>query len=105
MAAYVSSKAAIHGLTMTAAKDLAPHKIRVNTLMPALIGPDDGFMWKRQNELHARSGSPYFATDPEVVARNKIGSVPLKRLGTVEEVPRGLARGQRWWCEACEIDA
>mmetsp|Transcript_20603 Transcript_20603/g.60182 ORF Transcript_20603/g.60182 Transcript_20603/m.60182 type:complete len:316 (-) Transcript_20603:80-1027(-) len=86
MAAYVSSKAAIHGLTMTAAKDLAPHNIRVNTLMPALIGPDDGYMWKRQNELHATSGSPYFASDPEVVARNKINGVPLKRLGTVEEV-------------------
>ena len=44
MGAYVASKAAIHGLTMTAAKDLAPHKIRVNTVMPALIGPEEGYM-------------------------------------------------------------
>ena len=44
MGAYVASKAAIHGLTMTAAKDLAPHQIRVNTVMPALIGPEEGYM-------------------------------------------------------------
>ena len=44
MGAYVASKAAIHGLTMTSAKDLAPHRIRVNTVMPALIGPEEGYM-------------------------------------------------------------
>ncbi|KAH8093332.1 hypothetical protein JL720_4456 [Aureococcus anophagefferens] len=86
MNAYVASKAAVHGLTMTAAKDLAPHKIRVNTVMPALIGPEDGFMWKRQNELHAASGSPYFDRDADVLAKKKVGGVPLKRLGEVEEV-------------------
>lgn len=52
------------------AQDLAPFGIRVNAVSPALIGP--GMMWTRQNELHAQSGSPYFATDPEVVAQNKI---------------------------------
>lgn len=51
-------------------QDLAPFGIRVNAVSPALIGP--GFMWTRQNELHAKSGSPYFASDPEVVAQNKI---------------------------------
>ena len=56
MPAYVASKGAVHGLTMNAAKDLAPYNIRVNSVSPALIGPDDGFMWKRQNELHASSG-------------------------------------------------
>lgn len=91
MSAYVSSKAAVHGLTMSAAKDLAPHKIRVNTVMPALIGPNDGFMWARQNELHAASGSPYFARDPAEVAKAKVGGVPLKRLGTVEEVVEAVA--------------
>jgi NAD(P)-dependent dehydrogenase (short-subunit alcohol dehydrogenase family) len=49
---------------MAAAKDLAPHAIRVNTVMPALIGPEDGYMWARQNQLHAASGSPYFSRDP-----------------------------------------
>lgn len=84
--AYVASKAAIHGITMTAAKDLAPHKIRVNTVLPALIGPENAYMWKRQNQLHASSGSPYFAKTEKEVGSNKLNAVPLKRLGSVEEV-------------------
>jgi len=91
MGAYVASKAAVHGLTMTAAKDLAPHKIRVNTVMPALIGPEDGYMWKRQNELHAASGSPYFGRDAAELAKKKVAGVPLKRLGEVEEVVEAVA--------------
>ena len=84
MVAYASSKAAVLAMTVSTSKDLAPMGIRVNAVSPALIGP--GFMWTRQNELHANSGSPYFSTDSEVVARNKISSVPMKRLGTIEEV-------------------
>ncbi|CAB9498369.1 Diacetyl reductase [(S)-acetoin forming] [Seminavis robusta] len=89
MVAYASSKAAVLAMTVSCSKDLAPNKIRVNAISPALIGP--GFMWTRQNELHAQSGSPYFATDPEVVAKNKINSVPLKRLGSIEEVVKSVA--------------
>ncbi|CAE8738289.1 unnamed protein product, partial [Polarella glacialis] len=84
MPAYVASKAALLAMTMSAAKDLAPHGIRVNAISPALIGP--GFMWDRQNELHAASGSPYFSRDPEEVGKNKIAGVPLKRVGTKDEV-------------------
>eukprot|EP00552_Chaetoceros_brevis_P001080 CAMPEP_0197740716 /NCGR_PEP_ID=MMETSP1435-20131217/25031_1 /TAXON_ID=426625 /ORGANISM="Chaetoceros brevis, Strain CCMP164" /LENGTH=61 /DNA_ID=CAMNT_0043330495 /DNA_START=32 /DNA_END=214 /DNA_ORIENTATION=+ len=61
MVAYASSKAAILAMTVSTAKDLAPNGIRVNAISPALIGP--GFMWDRQNDLHAKSGSPYFSTD------------------------------------------
>ena len=89
MIAYASSKAAVLCMTVSASKDLAPYQIRVNAISPALIGP--GFMWDRQNELHASSGSPYFATDPEVVAKNKVNSVPMKRLGSVEEVVKSVA--------------
>ena len=84
MIAYASSKAAVLSLTVCASKDLAPYGIRVNAVSPALIGP--GFMWDRQNKLHAKSGSPYFDKDPNTVAQNKVNSVPMKRLGTVDEV-------------------
>ena len=57
--------------TNTLQKDLAPYGIRVNAISPALIGP--GFMWTRQNELHAESGSLFFAPNPEDVAKAKIG--------------------------------
>jgi 2-hydroxycyclohexanecarboxyl-CoA dehydrogenase len=89
MCAYASSKAAVFALTSSAAKDLAPYAIRVNCVSPALIGP--GFMWDRQNQLHAACNSPYYADDPETVAQNKINSVPMKRLGTVEEVLKAVA--------------
>lgn len=89
MVAYSSSKAAVIAMTVASAKDLAPHGIRVNCISPALIGP--GFMWTRQNELHASSGSPYFSSDPETVASGKINSVPMKRLGSIEEVVKSVA--------------
>ena len=89
MVAYSSSKAAVLAMTVSSAKDLAPHGIRVNAVSPALIG--EGYMWNRQNELHASSGSPYFATDPEEVAKAKVGGVPMKRLGTTDEVIKAVA--------------
>jgi len=89
MVAYSSSKAAILAMTVSTAKDLAPSGIRVNCISPALIGP--GYMWTRQNELHASSGSPYFASDPEQVARAKVSGVPMKRLGTIDEVVKSVA--------------
>ena len=89
MVAYASSKAAVLAMTVSTSKDLAPYGIRVNAVSPALIGP--GFMWNRQNELHAASGSPYFAKDPDEVAKAKVNSVPLKRLGSVEEVVKSVA--------------
>lgn len=49
MAAYTASKAAVIGLTKTAAKDVAPYKIRVNAMSPAFVG--DCLMWDRQCEL------------------------------------------------------
>mmetsp|Transcript_12244 Transcript_12244/g.14919 ORF Transcript_12244/g.14919 Transcript_12244/m.14919 type:complete len:298 (-) Transcript_12244:601-1494(-) len=89
MVAYASSKAAVLAMTTSTSKDLAPYNIRVNAVSPALIGP--GYMWDRQNILHAASGSPYFDSDPKKVAANKVNSVPLKRLGTVQEVLKSVA--------------
>ena len=89
MLAYAASKFAVIGITETAAKDLAPYKIRVNAISPALIGP--GFMWTRQTELQAAVGSQYFDSDPKVVEQQMIDSVPMRRLGTLEDVANGVA--------------
>ncbi len=84
MAAYSASKAAVVALTKTAAKDLAPESIRVNSVSPAFIGP--GQMWDRQVELQAETPSQYFSDRPEEVAAQMIASVPLRRYGSLDEV-------------------
>ncbi|MBX2818627.1 MAG: SDR family oxidoreductase [Rhodothermaceae bacterium] len=45
MPVYTTSKAAIHGMTRSFARDLGPHRIRVNTVVPGWI------MTERQKEL------------------------------------------------------
>ncbi len=84
MAAYSASKAAVIALTKTAAKDLAHHSIRVNSVSPAFIGP--GVMWDRQVELQAATPSQYFSDQPDEVAAQMINSVPLRRYGSLDEV-------------------
>jgi NAD(P)-dependent dehydrogenase (short-subunit alcohol dehydrogenase family) len=89
MSAYSASKAAVIGLTKAAAKDLAPHRIRVNAVSPAFVGP--GRMWDSQVASQAAAGSQYYATDPDLVAAQMIGMVPLRRYGTTHEVANAVA--------------
>ena len=89
MPAYSASKAAVIGLTKSAAKDLAPAGIRVNAISPAFIGP--GKMWDRQVELQAGVGSQYYSNDPADVARQMIALVPMRRCGTPDEVANVVA--------------
>jgi NAD(P)-dependent dehydrogenase (short-subunit alcohol dehydrogenase family) len=89
MSAYSASKAAVIGLTRSAAKDLAPAGIRVNAVSPAFIGP--GRMWDNQVAAQAAAPSPYYADDPAEVARQMIGMVPLGRSGSPDEVARVVA--------------
>ena len=84
MMAYSASKAAVIGMTKSAAKDLAPHGIRVNCVSPAFIGP--GAMWDRQVELQAAAGTQYFPSDADAVSARMIASVPMRRLGSIDEV-------------------
>ena len=89
MPAYSASKAAVIGLTKAAAKDLAPKGIRVNAVSPAFIGP--GRMWDTQIERQSAAGSQYYATDPDAVAEQMIGMVPMRRYGSVHEVASVVA--------------
>ena len=89
MAAYSASKAAVIGLTKSAAKDLAPAGIRVNAVSPAFIGP--GRMWDNQVAAQAATPSPYYADDPAEVARQMIAMVPLGRYGSTDEVAKVVA--------------
>jgi 2-dehydro-3-deoxy-L-rhamnonate dehydrogenase (NAD+) len=89
MPAYSASKAAVIGLTKAAAKDLAPSGIRVNAVSPAFIGP--GRMWDTQVVRQAAAGSQYYAADPDEVAAQMIGMVPMRRYGSVNEVATVVA--------------
>ncbi len=89
MVAYAASKFAVIGITQTASKDLAPHNIRVNAISPAYMGP--GYMWDRQVNLQAEAGTQYFSSDPKVVAEQMIASVPMRRVGGIEEIPGAVA--------------
>lgn len=89
MLAYAASKFAVVGMTETAAKDLAPFNIRVNAISPSLIGP--GFMWTRQTELQAATNTQYFDSNPKVVEKDMVNTVPMRRYGSLEEVANGVA--------------
>ena len=89
MPAYSASKAAVIGLTKAAAKDLAPRGIRVNAVSPAFIGP--GRMWDTQVAQQAAAGSQYYAAEPDAVAEQMIGMVPMRRYGSVHEVASVVA--------------
>ena len=78
MAAYTASKHAVIGLMKSAAVDLAPEKIRVNTVNP---GPIDTRML-RDLEGRFRPDDP--AAADEATRRNS----PSKRKGAPEEVAR-----------------
>jgi NAD(P)-dependent dehydrogenase (short-subunit alcohol dehydrogenase family) len=89
MAAYSASKAAVIGLTRSAAKDLAPAGIRVNAISPGFVGP--GRMWDTQVAQQAGARSQYYASDSAAVAEQMIGMVPLRRYGSADEVARVVA--------------
>jgi NAD(P)-dependent dehydrogenase (short-subunit alcohol dehydrogenase family) len=70
---YAASKGAIDTFTIGLAREVADEGIRVNAVRPGMI----------DTEIHASSGTP------ERVARI-IPSVPMKRIGTPEEVAQTI---------------
>ncbi len=65
---YAAAKAGMHGLTTSAAKELAGRNITVNAVAPGFIETD------------------MTATLPDTVRKLYEDSIPLKRLGTVDDV-------------------
>ncbi len=68
--AYSGSKAAIIGITRSAAKELAPYNIRVNAIAPGFIETD---MTKSL---------------PPAIFQERLDSIKMKRIGTPEDVAR-----------------
>jgi len=68
--AYSTTKWALRGMTKAAASDLAPRRIRVNSVHP---GPIDTEMIKIRGEEELRA---------------RVQQVPMRRMGTAEEVAR-----------------
>ena len=84
MPAYAASKAAVVGLVKAASRDLAPHDVRLNAISPGFIGP--GKMWDVQVARQAAAGSQYYGSEPEVVERQMIDAIPLRRYGSPTQV-------------------
>ncbi len=77
--AYCSTKAAVIGLTRASAMDLAPYNVTVNAVCPGTIMTD--MVLKVDHDICAHEGWP-----PGTHLKNKAESIPMKRLGTVEDV-------------------
>lgn len=70
--AYATAKAAVHGLTRTMARDLGPHRIRVNTVVPGWIMTDrQKTLWATPEalEAHAKRQCLPDLIDPVYVTR------------------------------------
>lgn len=76
---YGSAKKAIEMMTQTWALELAKYKIRVNAIAP---GPIDTDIWYKTDMSRE---------DEEKNKQNMINSVPLHRLGTVEDIANGAS--------------
>lgn len=69
---YGASKAGIIGATLSAAKELAPDRIRVNAVTPGFIDTD------------------MIKDLPDTVAAERLAAIPLGRVGTAEEVAEAI---------------
>lgn len=84
LAAYVSTKHAVVGLTRSLALELAPHRINVNAYCPGLV---DTPMW---DQIDAYMGAQQGLSPGEVKARS-VQRVPLGRLETPDDVAKLVA--------------
>ena len=80
--AYCSAKAAVVGMVRQMALDLAPRRIRANTVSPSLV----------PTELSL--GAIARAPDPQALLAARVRSHPIGRIGTAEEIGAAVA----WLC-------
>lgn len=76
---YCASKFAVKGLTHTAAKELAPHKITVNSYCPGIVGTS---MWERLDEKMMK----YLGTKKGEAFKKFAEGIALGRTQTPEDV-------------------
>lgn len=70
--AYGASKAGVIGATLSAAKELAEHKVRVNAIAPGFIDTD------MINQI------------PPEIYQERMASIAMKRIGTPEDVAKAV---------------
>jgi NAD(P)-dependent dehydrogenase (short-subunit alcohol dehydrogenase family) len=81
---YAVTKAAVINLTQSAAKTLAPYRIRVNSVCPGIIGTE---MWSHIDEtVTGRRGDA-----PGSYLLERLSEVPLGRQGSSDEVAQTIA--------------
>eukprot|EP00392_Amoebophrya_sp_AT5.2_P013926 g14059.t1 len=89
MIGYSMSKAAVVGMTGSAAKDLAPYGIRVNAISPGHVG---GTMWDRKLALQATLKTQYWPHgDAAAVGEAMLKKVPQRRFADVNEITNVVA--------------
>jgi NAD(P)-dependent dehydrogenase (short-subunit alcohol dehydrogenase family) len=84
MVATSSARAGVLNLVKSLAKELAPHRIRVNSI---LLGIVESGQWRRRFEERADQSQSWDVWITEL-ARKK--NIPLERLGRPEEAARAL---------------
>ncbi len=94
MGAYVTSKAAIVGLTRALARELGPDGICVNSLAPGSIPTIDGLGRRRGGVPAAPDGAPVHQAHRTCGGHRGDGAVPGVRGGGIHHRPD--AAGRRW---------